>query len=77
MTIKTKFNYNQSVYFIEDSKVLHGLIIKITAVVGTFAFNKYDMQTGIDSGAYNIPEHLIFLTREDAERELKRLEETD
>lgn len=76
MTLQTKYDYDQTVYFINRNKkiVEFGVISGIQAIVSTIGnYNRYDIQTGEDCGETYIHEDDMFLTREEAEIAFKTI----
>lgn len=76
MTLQTKYDYNDTVYFVNRNKkrVELGVVTGIQAIVSSIGnHNRYDLQTGEDCGATYIHEDDIFLTREEAEIAFKTI----
>lgn len=76
MTLQTKYDYNDTVYFVNRNKkrVELGVVTGIQAIVSSIGnYNRYDLQTGEDCGAAYIHEDDIFPTREEAEIAFKTI----
>lgn len=76
MTLQTKYDYNQTIYFVNrrQRSVELGVVTGIQAIVSSMGnYNRYDLQTDEDRGATYIHEDDIFLTREEAEIAIKTI----
>lgn len=76
MTLQTKYDYNDTVYFVNRNKkrVELGVVTGIQAIVSSIGnYNRYDLQTGEDCGVCYIPEEDMYPTREEAEIAFKTI----
>ena len=76
MTLQTKYDYNDTVYFVnrKEKRVELGVVTGIQAIVSCIGnYNRYDLQTDEDRGVCYIYEEDIFPTREEAEIAFKTI----
>ena len=76
-TITTQFDLKDCVYTVKNRVVIFGEIYRISAEISHILERSewkyyYDLQTGENSGLYNVPEKFLFRTREEAEELIKQ-----